>query len=119
LKKKKKKEKKKKKGRTMARFSFVGLAAVAAVLIPQVAAQCSGVSGRYTPKLASGVKHSVLATGLRGPRGIAFDTEGNLLVAEQQGGNLLRIVLKESGDSVCVESSKSLVSGGTVSLCPA
>jgi len=104
----------------MARFTLAGLTALYALfmLFAQAAAQCTPVTGRYRPKMASGYKSSVLATGLRSPRGIAMDPEGNLLVVEQSGGSVRRLVLKEDGDNVCVESSAVLVSGGAVSWTP-
>jgi glucose/arabinose dehydrogenase len=94
------------------RAILAGLAAVA-VMVTEVAAQCSGVTGRFKPKMGAGYTSSVLATGLRTPRGIAIDTAGNLLVVEQQGGGVKRLVLKEQGDAVCVDSSKNLITGGT------
>lgn len=103
----------------MARFTLAGLAALATLfsLLPSVSAQCAAVAGRgYKPKMAAGYKASVIAAGLRSPRGIALDSAGNLLVAEQQGGSVRRLVLKEEGDQVCVASSTTLVSGGTVRM---
>ncbi len=68
--------------------------------------------------MAAGYKASVLASGLRTPRGIVLDSAGNLLVAETQGGTVRRLVLKEDGDKVCVDSSTTIVTGGTVSCFP-
>jgi glucose/arabinose dehydrogenase len=103
----------------MARLNFGGLTALLAtlfLLLTSVAAQnCMAATGRFKPKMASGFKSSVIASGLRTPRGIAQDSEGNLLIAEQAGGSIRRLVLKENGDEVCVVSSTTLVSGGTVS----
>ena len=96
-------------------LTATGLATLAAILLPQVAAQCSGVTGRYQPKMGAGFKSSVLATGLSTPRHITFDTAGNLLVAQQSGGSVKLLKLKDQGDTVCVDSSKTLVSGGSVS----
>jgi glucose/arabinose dehydrogenase len=93
-----------------------GFALLVAVVVPQVAAQCSGVTGRYTPKMGTGYKSSVLATGLRTPRGIAMDSAGQLLVVEQNGGGVKLLKLKEQGETVCVESSKQLVANGAVSF---
>lgn len=74
--------------------------------ISQVAAQCSGVSKTSNQKLASGYTSSVLITGLRTPRGIAMDTEGALLVAEQAGGAIRQLTLKDQGSTVCVDTNK-------------
>ena len=93
-------------------LSFV---AICGVFVVQVAGECAGVTSRNIPKMGAGYKTSVLATGLRTPRGIAFDTAGNLLVAEQQGGGIRRLTLKDDGDTVCVDTSKALISDGSVS----
>ena len=101
----------------MARLSITGLTALVALfsLLTSVSAQCAAVAGRgYKPKMASGYKAVVIAAGLRSPRGIAQDSAGNLLIAEQQGGSVRRLVLKEEGNEVCVASSTTLVTGGTV-----
>ncbi|KAK3372679.1 soluble quino protein glucose/sorbosone dehydrogenase [Podospora didyma] len=90
------------------------LAALAwGMLVLQVAAQCSGVSKTSNQKLASGYTSSVLVTGLRTPRGIAMDTEGALLVSEQQGGTIRRLTLKDQGSTVCVDTNKVLISEST------
>jgi len=98
----------------MVRLS-ISIAAVAALLAPQVNGQgCSGVRSSITPKMAPGYTSSVIATGLSGPRHIVVDTANNLLVAEQQGGNVRRLVLQDSGTNVCVASTSSVVTGGSV-----
>ncbi|KAK0643959.1 soluble quino protein glucose/sorbosone dehydrogenase [Cercophora newfieldiana] len=76
------------------------------------AAQCPGVSKQSNQKMASGYTSSVLATGLRTPRGIAMDTEGALLVAEQQGGAVRRLTLKDVGNNVCVDTNTVLIPSG-------
>ncbi|KAK3373654.1 soluble quino protein glucose/sorbosone dehydrogenase [Lasiosphaeria ovina] len=83
------------------------------LVLPLAAAQCSGVSKTSNQKLASGYTSSVLATGLRTPRGIAMDPAGNLLVAEQQGGTIRRLTLKDQGSTVCVDTNKVLISEST------
>ncbi|KAK4186195.1 soluble quino protein glucose/sorbosone dehydrogenase [Podospora australis] len=89
----------------------VGVAALA-LLTPGVAAQsagqCSGVTGRYQPRMGAGYKYSVLATGLRQPRHIAIDSAGNLLVAEGGAQSVRRIVLRDQGDIVCAQSNSQL-----------
>jgi glucose/arabinose dehydrogenase len=88
---------------------FVALASLASFMAQDVTAQsCAAVSGRYQPKMGSGYKSSVIATGLRSPRHIVVDTAGNLLVAEGGSGSVRRLVLKEQGDTVCVQSSTTL-----------
>jgi len=85
-----------------------------AMLFSLVAAQCSGVSKQSTQKMAAGYKSSVLITGLKTPRGIAMDTQGALLVAEQNGGAVRRLTLKDSGDTVCVDTNTVLIPAGNV-----
>jgi hypothetical protein len=80
-----------------------------------VTAQCPGVTKQSNQKLASGYTSSVLITGLRTPRGIAMDTEGALLVAEQQGGAVRRLTLKDVGSNVCVDTNTILIPAGNVS----
>ena len=77
-------------------------------------AQCPGVTKQSNQKMASGYTSSVLATGLKTPRGIAMDTEGALLVAEQQGGAVRRLTLKEVGTNVCVDTNTVLIPAGNV-----
>lgn len=88
------------------------------IFLSQVAAQCSGVTKTSNQKLASGYTSSVLITGLRTPRGIAMDTEGALLVAEQAGGSIRRLTLKDQGNIVCVDTNKVLINEGTVRISP-
>jgi hypothetical protein len=92
--------------------ALAGVVALAAILAPGVAAQsCSGVSGRYQPKMGTGYRHSVLTTGLRQPRHIVVDSAGNLLVAEGGSQGVRRLVLQEQGNIVCVQSNTQIVSG--------
>lgn len=53
------------------------------------------------PSVASGFRVEVVASGLRDPRGIMFDSSGGLLVLEQSHG-VSR--LKLSGDGACVKA---------------
>lgn len=94
------------------------LAGLAAVLLPHVVAQCQDPQPRNgNPTMASGFQSKVLINGLRVPRHIALDSQGNLLVAEQGGGGIRRIVLEDNGGiNVCVASSQTLIPNGQVSL---
>lgn len=90
--------------------------AIGVGLVAQVAAQCATIHPTSSPVAAKGVDYKVLVTGLGGPRGIVVDTAGNLLVAEQQGRGIRRVVLsKASGLDVCVKSSSQLISNANVS----
>jgi hypothetical protein len=98
--------------------SVMELAALTMLLVAEVAAQgCTAVTSRFQPKMGSGYKVTTIATGLRQPRHIVLDSAGNLLVAEQSGGGVKRLVLKENGDSVCVVSTSALTSDSSVSQC--
>jgi hypothetical protein len=97
--------------------TLAGVIALASVFVPEVAAQsCQGVSGRYSPKMGSGYRHSVLATGLRQPRHIVVDSAGNLLVAEGGSQGVRRLVLQDQGNIVCVQSNTQIVSGSVSRL---
>lgn len=96
--------------------SFAGVAALAASFFASeaVAQSCSGVTARFTPKMSSGYKVSLLATGLQQPRHIVVDTAGNLLVAEGNSGTVQRLVLQEQGDIVCVSSKTAVTTDRSV-----
>lgn len=102
---------------TMARPSAVGLIALLLTLVSHVTAQCVAATGRFTPKMAAGYRAKAIFTGLRSPRGIVVDSQGNLLVAETGGNGIRRLVMTESGTAgeVCVKSSSMLITGAVVS----
>jgi hypothetical protein len=57
----------------------------------------------------------LVATGLSKPRGIEFDTAGNLLVVEQGTGDLTALTLQDNGGCVAVSSMNTVISGQSVS----
>ncbi|KAI9171179.1 soluble quinoprotein glucose/sorbosone dehydrogenase [Paramyrothecium foliicola] len=86
------------------------LGALLALAARNVAAQCEAIQPLSNPATAPEVGYKVLSNGLRNPRSLVQDTNGNLLVLEQSTG-VRRIVLKDSeGLNVCVESSAQLIS---------
>ncbi|KAL2194962.1 soluble quino protein glucose/sorbosone dehydrogenase [Corynascus similis CBS 632.67] len=92
---------------------FGGLLALVSTLTDHVSAQssCPGTGDeRFQLKLGDGYRYSKLATGLRSPRHMAVDTEGNLLVAEAGGGTVRRFVLEDQNDIVCAQSSTQIIS---------
>ncbi|GAB1317098.1 Soluble quino protein glucose/sorbosone dehydrogenase [Madurella fahalii] len=94
--------------------TLAGVVALTSMFVPEAAAQsCAGVSGRYQPRMGSGYRYSVLATGLRQPRHITVDSAGNLLVAEGGSQGVRRLVLQDQGDIVCAQSNTQIVSGST------
>jgi glucose/arabinose dehydrogenase len=98
--------------------TLAGVVALASILVSEATAQsCSGVTGRYQPKMGSGYRYSVLATGLRQPRHIVVDSAGNLLVAEGGTQGVRRLVLQDQGNIVCVQSNTQIVSGSVSQNC--
>jgi glucose/arabinose dehydrogenase len=84
--------------------------------LPQAFAQtCATINPANAPTFASGYSGRVVMNGLRAPRGLIFDNEGNMLVTEQGGGGVRYIQLTDNGGTdVCVQSSKQLIADSTV-----
>ena len=72
-------------------------------------------SGNIKTSIASGYQAQVVATGLSDPRGLKFDTAGNLLVIEQGSGDLTALSLSDANGCVSVKSSTTVNSGSSVS----
>lgn len=68
------------------------------------------------PSVASGFTAKLVATGLRKPRGIAFDSSGHLLVVEQNYGITALTIDDQGGDCVSVSSTSVVIDDTTVSL---
>ncbi|CZS90603.1 hypothetical protein WAI453_004101 [Rhynchosporium graminicola] len=68
------------------------------------AATCNLKNSFATPVLASGWEHKLIARNLTKPRGILFDSEGNLLVL-QQGAGLIHLSFDDGG-STCLDVAK-------------
>jgi glucose/arabinose dehydrogenase len=96
---------------------FTILALTSALLLSPSLAQttCATVSPKYAPVVAAGYNAKVLMNGLKTPRGMLFDSQGNLLIVEQ-GGAGVRLVKLTDGDgtNVCVASSKQLIADSSV-----
>ncbi|KAH7310054.1 soluble quino protein glucose/sorbosone dehydrogenase [Rhexocercosporidium sp. MPI-PUGE-AT-0058] len=77
---------------------------------------CANISpAQGAPVAAPGVQTRVVINGLKSPRGMVFDTAGNLLVVEQGGGGIRYIKLTDNGGiNVCVASSKTLIADNTL-----
>ncbi|KAH8791020.1 hypothetical protein BGZ57DRAFT_949007 [Hyaloscypha finlandica] len=92
--------------------SFTILALTSALLLSPALAQttCATISPKYAPVVTAGYTAKVLMNGLTAPRGMLFDSQGNLLIVEQ-GGAGVRLVKLTHGDgiNVCVASSKQLI----------
>ena len=106
----------------MARISFVAIATILLSIYSLVRGQSSACSTTLTPtnsiqpSVASGYALALVATGLISPRGIEFDTDGNLLVVEA-GVGITNLVLQDDGGTcLSVKSSKMVVANTSVSL---
>ena len=94
---------------------FSGLAAAGLLMPGALAQSCAPVTPRAEPVVADGYEARVILSGLQRPRHLAFDTEGNLLVSQQGGAGISRVVLEESADGEgCATSSDVLISDPSV-----
>ncbi|KAL2067748.1 hypothetical protein VTL71DRAFT_15844 [Oculimacula yallundae] len=67
------------------------------------------------PVTAPGVETRVVMNGLHRPRQMVFDTAGNLLVSQRDGGGIVFIKLTDKGGiNVCLESNKTLIADDTL-----
>ncbi|TIC91288.1 Cellobiose dehydrogenase [Colletotrichum higginsianum] len=82
-------------------------AAASSVPVLPIPSSCSGVNPfRFGYQTASGWRAIKLAGSLTGPRGVAVDSEGNLLVVQSGKG----VTIHTFGSDGCVLSSKTLIS---------
>lgn len=97
----------------MAPVSWIrGSGLVAAVLLAgqSLSQSCQGApSARFDIRMSEGYSSQLIMSGLSKPRGIATDSQGNLLVVEAGGAGVRHVKLAESGGSVCVQSNKQLI----------
>ncbi|KAI1654978.1 soluble quino protein glucose dehydrogenase [Daldinia decipiens] len=73
------------------------------------AQNCTPLTPSAQLKISEGYTAQVILNGLKVPRNIIFDTVGNLLVSEQGGAGIRRVVLTESDGNVCAASSAQLI----------
>ncbi|POR34603.1 L-sorbosone dehydrogenase [Tolypocladium paradoxum] len=94
----------------MAPLRLVLGALCAAAAAAAAAAQCKYIKPAWNPTAAPGVEFKVLLNGLEWPRGIVIDGEGNLLLVEERGKGVRRVVLDDGeGMDVCVKESSQLI----------
>ncbi|CAG8977622.1 hypothetical protein HYALB_00011725 [Hymenoscyphus albidus] len=99
---------------------FTSIAVVALLFQPGVLAKktpkraCTALGAKYPAIYAGGLSATVIINGLKSPRGLVFDTAGNLLVVEQGGGGVRQIKLTDDGTTVCVASSKQIINDATL-----
>ncbi|OHE99630.1 carbohydrate-binding cytochrome b562 [Colletotrichum orchidophilum] len=75
--------------------------------VPPVPSSCAGVSAfRFGYQTVSGWKAVKLAGSLTGPRGLAIDSEGNLLIVQSGKG----VTVHTFGADGCLSSTKTLIS---------
>jgi glucose/arabinose dehydrogenase len=94
------------------------LSALTALLaiLPQAFSQtCTNINPAQPATFASGYSGRVLLNGLKNPRGIIFDNQGNILTTEQAAYGVRYITLTDNGGTnVCVKSSKQLISDSSI-----
>jgi glucose/arabinose dehydrogenase len=98
---------------------WVALAATSTALAEPspaaAAATCSTPDSSVpAPSTAPGYKVRLVATDLDEPRGIIFDTAGNLLVIERDSG-LVSLKLSEKNNCITVADKTTLLDDGSVS----
>lgn len=80
--------------------------------------QCSGLQPTYpAPVLSQGWTAQLIANGVRSARGLVFDSNGALLVAQANTG-ITRITFTESGNCVSVASKTTLATKNDVRTSP-
>lgn len=86
------------------------------ILAPSALAQtCATINPAQAPTFAAGYSGRVVMNGLRTPRSIIFDNQGNLLTTEQGGYGVRYIQLTDNGgNNVCVKSNKQLIADSTI-----
>jgi len=99
----------------MRRISLSSVAALLSTYFTQALAQSSsGCSTTLTPtngikpSVASGYQAALIATGVSNPRGIAFDSSGNLLVV-QSGSGIASLQFQDDGGTCLSVKSKKVV----------
>jgi hypothetical protein len=80
------------------------LAAGSALVQTARAASCNLKPSYAAPVVSNGWQAQLVATGLSSPRGIIFDSSGNLLVV-QQGAGIIHLEFDDGG-STCLDVSK-------------
>ncbi len=80
------------------------LSAGSALLHTTQAATCNLKPSYAAPVVSNGWQAQLVATGLFSPRGIIFDSSGNLLVV-QQGAGIIHLEFDDGG-STCLDVSK-------------
>lgn len=67
-----------------------------------------------TPSVAAGFSARLIANGLTAPRGIIFDSQGHLLVVEQNSGIVALSLADDGGDCLSVSSKVTVINDTSV-----
>jgi len=94
---------------------LAAVTALAAMLLQQVAAQtCQTIAPSVNVTTMEGYQAKLIMKGLKSPRSLIFDKEGNLVVIEQRVG--VRYIKFAAGNEPCMESSKLILNDTSVSV---
>lgn len=88
---------------------FLGTAIAAPAACPTLS------SSAAAPSVAKGYSATLVANGLSSPRGIAFDTAGNLLII-QSGHGVEALTFANNSGCISLTSKKAVVNATTVSV---
>ncbi|KAI1637780.1 hypothetical protein F4809DRAFT_640257 [Biscogniauxia mediterranea] len=95
--------------------SKITAAAFGLLAFTATAQNCAKFEPMAQLNVTDGYTANIIFNGMSMPRGIVFDTAGNLLVAEQGGAGIRHIVLTEDDDgNPCVVSSAQLIDDRTL-----
>ncbi|KAJ4296485.1 hypothetical protein N0V90_006530 [Kalmusia sp. IMI 367209] len=91
---------------------IVGLLSMTHTALSQT---CATINPARPATFASGYSGRVVVNGLKGPRSIIFDNQGNLLTTEQSAYGVRYIQLTDNGGTnVCVKSQKQLIADSSI-----
>lgn len=93
----------------------------AAAYLPAATAQsaCSAATPSYAaPSVAAGWEATLVGTDLESPRGLLFDSSGNLLVVEQRAGVVSYAVGSDDAGCVQLSDRKEVIENDAVSDLP-
>ena len=94
---------------------LAAVTALAAMLLQQVAAQtCQTIAPSVNVTTMDGYQAKLIMKGLKSPRSLIFDKEGNLVVVEQRVG--VRYIKFAAGNEPCMASSKLILNDTSVSV---
>jgi glucose/arabinose dehydrogenase len=99
----------------MLRTTFLGLLGASIVSAQTSCSSQSSITPKYpAPSVAAGYHANIVANGLSTPRGIIFDSSGNLLVV-QPGKGIVALTFNDGGGScLSVKSTTSVVNETTL-----